>query len=412
MGGIVPLDAVPPASEDTNPGFRGSFSGTSLAQLPGMRSRVPVALFLSSLAPIGRQRATIELVRRIDPQRFEVHVACFERQGDWLAGVAPHAASIAEFPVRDLHRAHAFAEARRFGRWCKERGLAIVHTTDLPTNVFGLPAAAVAGVPVRIGSRREVKSRGSAGQLALQRAAYGCAHVVVAGSRAAAERLACERVPAGRVQVVPDGIAVDEYAPRPANRPIRRVITISSMGPGTGHDILLKAIPAVLRRCPDLEFLLVGDGPGRAGIEALASVLGVADRVRFVPRSGDTRELLAASDLFVLPSGTEDDLEGMLQAMAAGLPVVAARRGGAAELVDHQRTGVLVPFGDVERLSFAVLDLVQWPGHAAKLGDAARRAVTAQYAYDLMVSALERIYLERLAASVAVPAPTSEMMAS
>ena len=376
-----------------------------------MPSPVPVALFLSSFAPGGR-RAILELLRRMDRQRFAMHVACFKGQGDWLSDVAPHAASIAEFPVRDLHRAHTFAEVRRFGRWCKDRGIAIVHTTDLPTNVFGLPAAAVAGVPVRIGSRREVTTRGSTGQLALQRAAYGCAHVVVAGSQAAAERLACERVPAARVQVVPDGIAVDEYAPRPPDRPIRRVITISPIGRDTGHDTLVTAIPAVLRRCPDLEFLFVGDGPGRARIEALATATGVADRVRFLPPTDDTPHLLATSDLFVLPSGTADDLDGVLQAMAAGLPVVAARHGGAPELVDHQRTGVLVPPGDVGRLSFALLDLVQWPAHASKLGDAARRAVAGRYAYDRMVSAVERLYLERLAASVPVRVPAGEMMAS
>ena len=375
-------------------------------------TRVPVAVFLSSFDPGGTERQMIELIRRIDRQRFDVHVACFHRRGAWLARAEEQAASVAEFPIRSFRHAHTLTEARRFAHWCRDHGIAVVHTADLYANIFGLPAAAMAGVPVRIGNRREITIGKSAGQLALQRAAYGCAHVVVANSQAAAARLARERVPMPRVRVVPNGIALDAYAPRRSDGPIRRIVTVANLRPEKGHDALIAAMPAVLRRRPELEFVFAGDGPCRGRLEALARTTGVADRVRFVGHAEDVAGLLASSDLFVLPSRSEAFPNSVLEAMAAGLPVVATRVGGITELVEHQRTGVLVPPDDERALSFALLDLVQWPAHAARLGEAARSTVASRYSYDQMVSAFERIYREQLAVHAPVHLSASEMMAS
>ena len=375
-------------------------------------TRVPVAIFLSSFDPGGTERQMIELIRRLDRQRFDVHVACFHRRGAWRSRAEEHAASVAEFPIRSFRQAHTLAEARRFARWCRDHAIAVVHTSDLYANIFGLPAAAMAGVPVRIGNRRELTIGKSAGQLALQRAAYGCAHVVVANSQAAAARLVRERVPMARVRVVPNGIALDAYASRPPDRPIRRIVTVANLRPEKGHDTLIAAMPSVLRRRPELEFVFAGGGPCRERLEGLARTTGVADRVRFVGHAEDVAGLLASSDLFVLPSRSEAFPNSVLEAMAAGLPVVATRVGGITELVEHQRTGVLVPPDDERALSFALLDLVQWPAHAARLGEAARSTVASRYSFDQMVSAFERVYREQLAVHAPVHLSASEMMAS
>ena len=112
-----------------------------------MLPRVPIAIFMSSFDPGGTERQMTELVRRLDGSRFEVHVACFHRRGAWLARAEEHAASVAEFPISGFRRAATFTQARRFAAWCRERGIALVHTADLYANIFGLPAAALGGVP-------------------------------------------------------------------------------------------------------------------------------------------------------------------------------------------------------------------------------------------------------------------------
>jgi L-malate glycosyltransferase len=376
-----------------------------------MPPRVPIAIFMSSFDPGGTERQMIELIRRLDHSRFEVHVATFHRRGAWLARAEEHAASVAEFPIAGFRRASTFAQARRFAAWCRERGIALVHTTDLYANIFGLPAAAMAGVPVRLGNRREINPDKSPAQIALQRAAYSCAHVVVANSAAAGNRLAMERVPRSRIRVIPNGIDPEAYRPSHDERPIRRIVTIANLRPEKAHEVLFEAAELVLRRCPDAEFVIAGNGPRRQELEDLARFRGIAANVRFVGHVDDVAALLASSDLFVLPSRSEAFPNSVLEAMATGLPIVATRVGGIVELVENQRTGVLVPADDPRALGHGILDLIQWRSHAVRLGRAARAEVEARYSWQRMISAFERVYIEQLGVHAPVRLAT-ELMAS
>src|SRR3970282_1583606 len=130
--------------------------------------RLPIAIFLSSFHPGGTERQTIELIRRLNHNRFDVHVACFHREGAWLARAEEVAASVVAFPIQGFRRGSPLAQARMFSRWCRQHEIRIVHTADLYANIFAIPAAAMAGVPVRIASRREINPEKSAGQIALQ----------------------------------------------------------------------------------------------------------------------------------------------------------------------------------------------------------------------------------------------------
>ena len=97
-------------------------------------------------------------------------------------------------------------QAAAFARWCRLHRILVVHSTGLPSNVFALPAAASGRVPVRIGNRREINPDKTPLEIGMQRAAYACAHRIVANSRAAATRLMRERVPAGKIAIVPNGL--------------------------------------------------------------------------------------------------------------------------------------------------------------------------------------------------------------
>jgi L-malate glycosyltransferase len=376
-----------------------------------MLPRVPIAIFMSSFDPGGTERQMTELVRRLDGSRFEVHVACFHRRGAWLGRAEEHAASLAEFPISGFRRVATFTQARRFAAWCRERSIALVHTADLYANIFALPAALMGGVPVRIGNRREINPDKSPAQIALQRAAYACAHVVVANSAAAADRLDSERVPRSRVRIVPNGIDAAEYTPADHDRPIRRIVTVANLRPEKAHDVLLEAAVVVLRRCPDAQFIIAGDGPRRRELEALALSHGIASRVQFIGHASNVPELLASSDLFVLSSRSEAFPNSVLEAMAAALPIVATRVGGIVTLIENQRTGVLVAPDDPRALGHAMLDLIQWRSHAVRLGRAARAQVEAHYSWDRMIASFEHIYLEQLNAHAPIRVST-QLMAS
>jgi glycosyltransferase involved in cell wall biosynthesis len=351
---------------------------------------------MSSFDPGGTERQMIELVRRLDRARWTVHLACFKRRGAWFERAARAAASVADFPVPSFRTPDALRHAWRFAGWCRDREIAVVHTAELYSNVFGLPSAALAGVPVRIANRREVNPDKSPAQLVMQRAAYGCATKVVANSRAAAERLRYERVPAHKIAIVPNGL--DTSSPPPARvRPrLRKVVMVANLRPEKGHDVLIDAATAVLRRFPDATFEIVGDGPERSRVIAATAARGVSHAFSFLGHCEDVATRLAANDIFVLPSRSEAFPNALLEAMAAGVPVVASGVGGILELVEDGRNGLLAAPGDARALAAALCRLMGDGASGARLAEAAQHDVQARYSFDRMVTAFESLYLTEL----------------
>ena len=127
--------------------------------------------------------------------------------------------------------------------------------------------------------------------------------------------------------------------------------------------------------------------------------LGLGETVRFTGAVADVRTALAAMDVFVLPSRAEGMSNALLEAMAAGRPVVATAVGGTLEAVDAERTGILVPPGDPAALAGAAVGLLADPARAAAVAGAAARQVAERFGARQMVARLERLYAERLEAA-------------
>jgi len=364
--------------------------------------QVPVAVFITGFHPGGTEQQMTELIVRLDRARFDVHVACFLRDGAWLPRVE-RCAPVTAFPIRGFARARTLVRAAEFVRWCRARRIRVLQTCDLYANTFALPSAAVAGVRVRIGSRRELNPDKTPAQIALQRQAYRFATRVVANSAAAAKQLQSEGIPLRRIHVIPNGLASERYRARDIAPVVTRLITVANLRQEKAHDVLLAAIAALAPRHPTLALQIVGDGPRRAALEAQARALGVANRVEFLGHREDVPELLARADAFVLPSRSEAFPNGAIEAMAAGLPVVASAVGGLLDLIDDGRTGVLVPPDDVTALAAALGDLIEDPARAAALGRAARDDAR-RYSFDRMVQSFEDLYFSELGAARAAAA--------
>ena len=380
--------------------------------LPGRP--IPIAIFLTSFDVGGTERQMVELIRRLDPAEFEVHVGCFHRRGPLTPLVEERAASIAAFPIEGFARVPTMRQLIAFAAWCRRLNCRIVQTCELYANVFGLPGAAMARVPVRIGSRRELitpdKTRA---HLAGQRLAYRAAHVVVANSTAAAGQLRREGVPDRKIQTIRNGVDGDVFNMRPrAIGPLRRIITVANLRTEKGHDTLLAAARRVVRDQPEVEFLFVGDGPLRRTLEEQARAGGLARNVRFLGERSDVAALLRTSDFFVLPSRSEASPNGVLEAMATGLPVVATRVGGVPELIESGLNGVLVPPDHPDALTAVILDLIRRPAFALRLGRAARVQVESRFTFERMVSGFETLYRTELARRTVQAVPYRELAAS
>ena len=361
-----------------------------------MADRIPIAIVMSSFSAGGTERQMIELIRHLDRRRWDVHVAVLREGGRWRDRVA-ECAPIHVFPVASFRRASLVGQVSAFARWCREQRIAIVHTVDHPSNVFALPSAALARVPIRIGSRRELTAGRTTGALAVQRAAYAAAHVIVANAGAACAQLRRERVPRSKVTLVTNGVDIPALPRHSAPRhTLRRIVTVANLRPEKGHDILIDAAVQVATRLPDARFWIVGAGPERAKLTARVESHRLGDVVSFLGHQDDIAGTLAEADLFVLPSRSESFPNALLEAMAAGLPAVASAVGGVLELVDHGRTGLLVPPGDAGALAGALSRLLTEPALSRAIGRAARAHVEVTYSFERMVAGFESLYQVQL----------------
>jgi glycosyltransferase involved in cell wall biosynthesis len=211
------------------------------------------------------------------------------------------------------------------------------------------------------------------------------------------------------VTVICNGVDVDRYARGVDREQVRcglglsaqdsLAITVATLKAQKGHRYLIEAAAKVVRQHPDTHFLLVGDGELRAELEAHTRALGLADRIHFLGSRRDVSELLAASDVFILPSLWEGLSMALLEAMAAAKPIVATAVSGTEQTMVHGQTGLLVPPGDAPALAQAIHALLSDPERARSLGQAARRGAETHFSTQQQaaeyVALYRRLLLER-----------------
>ncbi len=181
------------------------------------------------------------------------------------------------------------------------------------------------------------------------------------------------------------------------NEPV--LITVARLTAQKCHPVLLHALPRVLRQHPDVQLLLIGQGPLQAMLQQLVDELGIGAHVRLLGQRNDVPDLLAASDAFCLPSYFEGHPLVLMEAMAAGLPVVAARSLGITEVVSNGETGLLVPFDDSVSLAAALNRVLCDRRLASQLGARGRLAVCERFRADTMAEKVLAVYRDALASS-------------
>jgi glycosyltransferase involved in cell wall biosynthesis len=213
----------------------------------------------------------------------------------------------------------------------------------------------------------------------------------------AERRLAASVGPERRTRVVHNGVPEPEPAPvhpevaRLRERgPVVGVVTL--LRPGKGLETLVDALPEVLSAHPGAGVAVAGSGPDREQIEARARERGVAGSLHLIGETAGPMPLLAGADLFLSASWAESFPYNVLEAMAAGLPVVATDVGGTAEAVAHGVTGFVVPPRDPAALAGALSELLADPDRRAEFGAAARRRVAERFTVDRMIDGTAAVY--------------------
>lgn len=316
-----------------------------------------------------------------------------------------------EVETIDLGRTFHLRDAVRLSRLLR-RERALLHThTQLTGNILGRVAARLAGRPVvshmHIENHfRPVRAIATVHRALDNRTARLCARILVV-SEATRQEFVRQGYPPERMEVVHNGIA---EAPDPPTADLRRALGIPSAAPLLGSVARLCAvkgqrelIEAASRLGEDVHVVLVGVDVEQGGAyEALlrreAERLGVAERVVFAGYRGDVDALLRSLDVFVLPSWTEGLPLVVLEAMAAGVPVVATSVGGTPELVVDGETGALVEPRDVDGLAAALRELLARPDRGKELGRAGLARVRASFSEAAMTGRVLEVYDEVAAA--------------
>ena len=213
---------------------------------------------------------------------------------------------------------------------------------------------------------------------------------------------------AARTTVVPLGLDLDRLARLDPQAPhLRRQFRIPERALVVGYvgrfvaikdlETLVRAFARVAAERPDAVLLLVGDGPLRPEVEALVAAFSLQKQVHLAGWIDDLAALYATIDICALSSLNEGTPVALIEAMAAAKAVVATRVGGVADVVDHERTGLLIPPKDPEALADAMLRLAADPAERSRMGAAGREAVVGRFSADRLVDDIDKLYTDALA---------------
>jgi glycosyltransferase involved in cell wall biosynthesis len=348
---------------------------------------------VTSLNIGGLERVVLDLVRRADRDRFEMRVLCLGASGQ-LAPDFSAAGVAVEF--LGLQGRGTLRSACRVAKRLRALRVKVLHTHNPAPHLVGALAAAMAGVPTVIHTKHgrnypEVRSKVIANQLA----SLLTNEIVAVSEDARQVAEVIERVPRRKLRVIRNGIDIrTTVLAQPGNQSgaARAVHVARLIYPTKDQDTLLRAVRIVADSEPSFILDIVGDGPHRSDLEALAVQLDLGRHVIFHGFRRDIGRFMSEAQLFVLSSVTEGLSLTLLEAMAAGLPVVATDVGGNREVVADGRTGHLVPAKSPNELAAAMLRLIRDPALSSAMGRAGRQRAEEFFSLDGVVRAYEALY--------------------
>ena len=370
-----------------------------------------VGFVVNSLDVGGLEKMVVSLVNNLDRARFTPYLICLSHAGK-LAGdidvpderrLVLNKGSGWRLPVVGVSvDVPLFQRLRRFVR---DNRIDILHAHNLAPFVYA--AVATRLVPLRRRPRIVYSDHNQLFSMNVARSSrvrwyLKLADQVIAVSEEVKRLLVEElKAPAGKVRVLYNGIDGRTYSRRDRGR-LRRELSIpdgafvvgtaATLSVHKGIDYLLEAARQVLARAPDTWFVIAGDGPERAKLEAAARALGLGDRLTFLGYRSDVADVVSALDLYVLPSLTEGLSLSLLEALAIGVPILCTRVGGNPEIVEDGVNGYLVPARD----SAALADGIERMRADPAFRDAARarnvKKFTDRFTLEAMVAEHARLF--------------------
>lgn len=348
----------------------------------------------------GAERLLVDVVRRLDPARFESVVCCIQAKGELAAelesaGIAVHCLE------RMRSKRFDWRAVRDLARLLRRERIALVHSHLYHANLYGRLAARLARVPA-LATVHNVYTRSKLHRRLLNRLlSRATARVIAVSDEVRRDLIEQDGIDAAKVVTIRNGIDLRRVETRLSRKEARERLAIPDdalaigcvgrLEEQKGHRFLLQAAAQLDSSC---RIFVVGDGRLRHELEAQAR-----GRVTFLGARSDVAEILRALDIFVMPSLWEGLSLAMLEAMAAGLPLVISDVSGVAQAFGGEECGLRVPPGDAVALADAIRLLAESPQRRASMGEAARRRARAEFDIEVMIKRLAAVYEDACASS-------------
>jgi L-malate glycosyltransferase len=364
-----------------------------------MTRPIRVCYLIDGLTRAGTESQLLALMRSLDRRHVEPSLVLLNGDDNLSRELAPTSCPVLALGVRSLHSPKAFRAGAHLSRFWRRQRVDVVQTYFLDSTYFGVPLARLSGV------RRIVRVRNNLGHWltpkhrALGRVMGRLVDVTLTNCEPARSAiLAAEGGARRKVIVLENGVDDERFADLdpPRERPLR-IGAIANLRPVKGIDVFVRAAAELARRWPALEFHVAGEGEHRPDLERLVLELGLGGRFHLAGAVADMPEYLASLDLVVSPSHAEGMSNALLEAMAAGRPIVATDVGANRRLLRDGDLGALVPPGNPGALAAGIAGRLEDWDHAVPIGDAARRHVRRHYSRAAMLRRFENFY-ERLCA--------------
>lgn len=364
---------------------------------------------IDALELAGMEYGVVKLTNRLDPSLFSTSICCLRYQtSETRALLSPG------IEVTELHRKPGLDRRviLRLASLLRSRHIQIVHSHNWSTFLYSVIGATLARTPVLIhgehGREAQVTRRR---QLLLSRLlSKRVDHVTTVSAELARELVQAWGIVPYKVTAVPNGVDLERFGPLQDDGGLRVelgltaenriILNVGRLRPVKDPKTLMRAFARTYLEFPEARMLLVGSDHGsgmRTELEKLATDLGVKSAVRFLGVRHDIPRLLSLSDVYVNSSVFEGMSNTILEAMAAGKPVVASAVGGNAEIVQDGVTGLLFPVGDERGLAEEMLKLLRDRCLRLRMGQAARGDVERKHQISVMVNTYSGLYQELLA---------------
>jgi glycosyltransferase involved in cell wall biosynthesis len=356
----------------------------------------------------GSERQAVNLTRLLArDDKFTLFAATLNNEGVLRPEIeALGLSAIPEFPLTSFYNANFVRQVRRCAAYLRGQQIDLVHTHDFYTNVFGMAAATLAGIPARVASKRETAGMRTRAQEFVENIAFSRANRIVVNSSAVSDHLTARGLSAEKLAVIYNGISTKRFTQVTSHDGLReklglptgvRLITLVANLRHTVKNVpmLLRTAKRVIAQQPEVHFVLAGEGDLESDLKQQARELGIADHVHFTGRCTEVPALLAESYACVLTSAAEGFSNSILEYMAAGKPVVATNVGGAAEAIIEGKTGYIVEPDDDEAMAGRLVELLADKGKAETLGAAGRMRTQENFSEAAQLSKTTDLY-ERL----------------